>query len=128
MKITVGTSEGTTHQFEIEETSRLLGKKLGDEIDGGIVGLDGYTLEITGGTDKDGFPMRKSIEGTARRRRLIENGSGIDEDEDGMRRRKSVRGNTVSDEIEQLNTTVVEEGSKSVEELLSEDEEAEEEE
>jgi len=47
----------------------------------------------------------------------------IREDEDGVRRRKSVRGNTVSGEIEQLNTVVIEEGSKSVDELLNEEDE-----
>ncbi len=67
--------------------------------------------------------MRRSIEGTARRRILLEEGPGIREDEEGVRRKRSVRGNTVSDEIEQLNTTVVESGSKSIEELLSKDEE-----
>ena len=67
--------------------------------------------------------MRRSIEGVERHRILLEDGAGIDEDEDGVRRRQSVRGNTVSGNIEQLNTTVVEEGSKSVEELLGEDEE-----
>jgi small subunit ribosomal protein S6e len=123
MQITIGTSDGKTFQQEIEETAQLIGKQVGEEFDGGIVGLDGYTLKITGGSDRSGFPMRKSIEGSERKRVLLEEGSGIDEDENGVRRRKSVRGNTVSDEIEQLNTTVVEEGSKSVEELLTEDEE-----
>ena len=110
MKVTIGTTDGNTYQTEIEESAQLAGKKIGKEFDGGIVGLEGYTLKITGGTDQQGFPMRRSIE-------------GIDEDEDGVRRRQSVRGNTVSGNIEQLNTTVVEEGSKSVEELLGEDEE-----
>ncbi len=123
MKVTVGTKDGKTHQIETEESSKITGKKVGEEFDGGIVGLEGYTLEITGGSDRDGFPMRESIEGTARRRVLLENGAGIQEDEKGVRRRKSIRGNTVSEEIEQLNTKVVEEGSKSVEELLSDDEE-----
>jgi small subunit ribosomal protein S6e len=67
--------------------------------------------------------MRETIEGSERERVLIEEGSGIDEDEDGVRKRKSVRGKRVSDEIQQLNTRVVKEGSKSVEELLGEDEE-----
>jgi len=53
---------------------------------------------------------------------MLEDGAGIQEDENGVRQRKSIRGNTVSDEIEQLNTQVVEEGSKSIEDLLSEDE------
>jgi small subunit ribosomal protein S6e len=123
MKITVGDTEGQTHQIEIEDSSQLTGKKVGDEFDGGIAGLSGYTLKITGGSDKQGFPMRKSIEGTIRKQVMLEEGAGIQEDGEGVRRRKSVRGNTVSEEIEQLNTQVVEEGSKSVEDLLSEDEE-----
>jgi small subunit ribosomal protein S6e len=123
MKITVGDTDGQTHQIEIEDSSQLTGKKVGEEFDGGITGLSGYTLKITGGSDKQGFPMRKSIEGTIRKQIMLEDGAGIQEDEDGVRQRKSVRGNTVSDEIEQLNTQVVEEGSKSIEELLSEDEE-----
>jgi len=126
MQITIGTQDGETFQTEKDDNSQLTGKKIGEDFDGGIIGLEGCTLKITGGSDRDGFPMRESIEGTGRRRILLENGAGITEDEEGVRRRKSVRGNTVSDEIQQLNTQVVEEGSKSVEELLSEDEEEEE--
>ncbi|MFB6158378.1 MAG: 30S ribosomal protein S6e [Candidatus Nanohalobium sp.] len=125
MQITIGTSDGETFQEEIEDNSQLIGKKVGEEFDGGIIGLSGYTLKITGGSDRSGFPMRKSIEGSERKRVLLEDGAGINEDEDGVRRRKSIRGNTVSDEIEQLNTQVVKEGSKSVEELLGEEEEEE---
>ena len=122
MKITVGDTDGKTHQIELEESSKVVGKKIGDSFEGGIVGLDGYKLEITGGSDKQGFPMRESIEGTGRRSILLKKGSGIDEEEN-VRKRKTVRGKTVSDEIEQLNTKVVEEGSESVEDLLSEEEE-----
>ena len=123
MQITIGTDDGQTFQTEIEESAKLVGKEIGDEFDGGIVGLSGYTLKITGGSDRSGFPMRETIEGSERERVLIEEGSGIDVSEDGVRERKSVRGKRVSDEIQQLNTRVVEEGSKSVEELLGEDEE-----
>lgn len=122
MKITVGDADGQTHQIEIEDSSQLTGKKVGEEFDGGIAGLSGYTLKITGGSDKQGFPMRRSIEGTIRKQIMLEDGAGIQEDENGVRQRKSIRGNTVSDEIEQLNTQVVEEGSNSIEEILSEDE------
>jgi small subunit ribosomal protein S6e len=123
MQVTIGTEDGETFQTEVEDASRLAGKSIGDEFEGGIVGLDGYTLKITGGSDQDGFPMRESIDGSARRKVLIDEGSGINEDESGVRRRKSVRGNTVSDAIQQLNTQVVEEGSKSIEELLGEEDE-----
>ena len=123
MQITIGTSDGQTFQKEIEDTNQLIGKTIGEEFDGGIVDLPGYTLKITGGSDKAGIPMRKNIEGSERKRVMIENGQGINETEEGVRRRKSVRGKRVSDEIQQLNTTVVEEGSKTVEEIMTEDEE-----
>lgn len=121
MKITIGTQDGETFQTEIEDSAQLTGKQVGEEFDGGIVGLSGYTLEITGGSDRDGFPMKQSVEGTGRRRMLLKDGVGLNVEKDGERQRKSVRGNTVSDEIEQLNTRVVEEGSKTVEELLNEE-------
>ena len=48
--------------------SQLLGKKIGDVVDGIFVGsgestLSGYKLEITGGSDKTGTPMRRDLEG-----------------------------------------------------------------
>lgn len=122
MKITIGTQDGETFQKEVEETSQLFGKQIGETFEGGIIGLTGYELKITGGTDRQGFPMRKTIEGTERRKVLLNEGTGIREDGEGVRRRKSVRGNTVSNQIEQLNTRVVESGDKSVEELLNEEE------
>ena len=124
MEITIGTQDGETFQTTVENPSQLVGNQIGESFDGGIVGLSGYKLEITGGSDRDGFPMKESIEGTGRRRVLLKDGVGLDVEEDGERQRKSVRGNTVSEEIEQLNTKVVESGSKTVEELLNaEDEE-----
>ncbi len=125
MQVTVGTQSGDTHQLEIDDPGSIVGKKVGETFKGGVIGLDGYTLEITGGSDSDGFPMRESIDGTGRRKVLLEKGAGIREKESGVRKKKSVRGNTVSEDIQQLNTRVVEEGSKSVEELLSGDTEEE---
>ncbi|MEF8880555.1 MAG: 30S ribosomal protein S6e [Candidatus Nanohaloarchaea archaeon] len=122
MQINIGTQDGEVHQIEAD-AKNFVGKTIGETFNGEIIDLNGYELEITGGSDKAGFPMRHSIEGSERKRVLIENGSGIREKEDGMKRRKSVRGNKVSTEIEQLNVKVVEEGSKSLEELLDEDEE-----
>lgn len=122
MQVNIGTSDGNVHQIETEP-EKFVTKEIGDEVDGSSLGLDGYTLEITGGSDKSGFPMRESIEGSERKRVMIEEGSGINVEEDGIRKRKSVRGNTVSTEIEQLNMKVIEEGSKTIEDVLDEDEE-----
>lgn len=121
MQINIGTQDGEVHQTE-SEPENFNGKKIGDTVEGEILGLDGYKLEITGGSDKSGFPMRESIEGPERERVLIEDGAGIRQDEDGVKKRKSVRGNTVSSDIEQLNLKVTEEGSKNIEEALGEEE------
>jgi len=123
MQITIGTEDGKTFQVEEENPEQIFGTKVGESFSGGIIGLDGYELEVTGGSDKDGFPMRRSVEGTEREKMLLEGGSGIKKTGDGVKERKSVRGNTVSNQIQQLNTKVVEAGEKSVEELLEESEE-----
>lgn len=130
MQAVVGTQDGDTHQFELDEqqVNALTGKQIGDEINGSTLGLDGYTLEITGGSDQDGFPMREAIQGTGRRKILISKETGAKNVRDGERERKTVRGNTVADDIEQLNLKVAEAGDTSVNELLnpSEDEDADE--
>lgn len=128
MKAVIGTETGDSHQVELDDqqVQAVTGKQIGDEIDGGALGLSGYTLEITGGSDTEGFPMRESIQGTGRRKILIGKGTGGRNLRDGERKRKSVRGNTVSDDIEQLNLKVVESGSQSVEELLNAEDEEEE--
>lgn len=122
MQITIGTQNGETFQVEEENPEQILGTKIGETFSGNIIGLNGYELEVRGGSDMDGFPMRKSVEGTERERMLLEDGSGIQDTGDGVKKRKSVRGNTVSNQIQQLNTKVVESGEKSVEELLNDEE------
>lgn len=123
MQITIGTQDGETYQKELEDSSQLFGKQIGETFDGGIIGLSGYKLEVRGGSDRDGFPMKDSLEGTERKKVLLKDGVGLDVEKDGERQRKSVRGNTVSNQIEQLNTKVVDAGDKSVEDLLTEEDE-----
>ncbi|MEK6887613.1 MAG: 30S ribosomal protein S6e [Candidatus Aenigmatarchaeota archaeon] len=107
--------------WQIEKDQKdapILGKKLGENLDGSFLGLDGYELQITGGSDKDGFPMRKDIEGQMRKRFLITKGIGFHTDVEGLRRRKMLRGNLVGDDIAQINCKVVKQGSKPLEEIL----------
>ncbi len=130
MQIIIGAQNGKTYSVDIDgnQTNAVNGKRIGQEFDGSVVGLDGYKLKITGGSDKDGFPMKKNLLGTARRKVLVEGGTGVKNLEKGEKRRKTMRGNTVSDDIVQLNTKVVENGSKDIEKLLGEDENSEQEE
>ncbi len=116
---------GKSYQIEIDEnkSKALYGSKIGEEIDGSLIGLTGYKLQIRGGTDKDGFPMRKDVHGTERKRILLSAGAGFRKKRKGERRRKSVRGNTISEFIEQVNFKVVKEGSKKLEEIIGKKEE-----
>jgi small subunit ribosomal protein S6e len=98
----------------------LVGKRIGDEVDGLFVSLPGYKLKITGGSDKDGFIMRRDLDGIQRRGVLLSFSTGFKPDKPGLRRRKTVRGNTVSLDIVQINMAVTKRGSKPVGDILAE--------
>ena len=112
---------GNSYQVE-SDVNAFTGKAIGDELDGGAVGLDGYTLEITGGSDDTGRPMRGDVEGQGISEILVSGGTGYNPTRDGERRRVSVRGGEVGDATVQLNTRVVEEGDGEIDTLLGEDE------
>ncbi|MDD1774251.1 MAG: 30S ribosomal protein S6e [Methanobacterium sp.] len=118
-------SEGKdSHQLEVPatESKPLVGLRIGEEFDASNIGLNGYTLKITGGSDKNGFPMKKDVDGPRRIKSLLAGGTGFKPKRDGQRRRKTVRGNTVSDDIVQISAVVAQKGKKSIEELLKTDE------
>ena len=101
---------GTSRVVELEETRAvpLIGRKIGDVIDGSVVDLPGHKAQIIGGSDKDGFPMRRDVHGGVRRRVILSGGVGFNPQNEGERRRKTVRGNVITDEIVQLNMKIVE--------------------
>jgi small subunit ribosomal protein S6e len=100
------------------EANKLIGKKIGDTVNGDSVGLAGYTLKLTGGSDKDGFAMRGDLPGTARRKILVSSGVGYKPTASGVRKRKSMRGNEVSSDVSQVNAVIVDYGQKSLEEIF----------
>ncbi len=100
----------------------LIGKKIGDVVDGIFVGLPGYKLQISGGSDKDGFPMRKDLPGPRRRKILVSESIGFRAKEGGLRRRKNMRGNTISPDTLQINMKVIQHGIKPVSELVKKEE------
>ncbi|BBL63008.1 MAG: 30S ribosomal protein S6e [Methanobrevibacter arboriphilus] len=109
-----------SHQIEVDTNERqIIGLAIGDELSGDLIGLDGYTLKITGGSDKNGFPMKKDIEGPRRIKSLLSGGIGYKPKADGVKRRKTLRGNTISDDIVQINTIVTEAGNKSIDAILN---------
>ncbi|KXA89411.1 30S ribosomal protein S6 [candidate division MSBL1 archaeon SCGC-AAA259I09] len=112
--------EGKAYQLEPEETKfeRLVGLEIGDSFEGDIIDLPGYELEIMGGSDKEGFPMRNGVRGEGRTQPLLSGGSGYKPTEKGSRRRKTVRGEKVSKNIAQLNTVIKKHGEKPIEKIL----------
>lgn len=103
-------SSGKSQVAEIEgaKAHPLIGRKMGEVIDGSIAGLSGRQLQITGGSDKDGVPMRADVRGGARVGVILSGGVGFHFDKKGERRRKMIRGNTVTEDIVQLNLKFVE--------------------
>jgi small subunit ribosomal protein S6e len=109
-KVIISDSNGTSKAVELEDARAvpLIGKKIGDIIDGSVVGLPGHKLQITGGSDKDGFPMRSDVHGGVRRSVVLSSGVGFNSDKKGERRRKTVRGNVITEEIVQINMKILE--------------------
>ena len=125
MRLVVG-HKGKTKQLALTEdqSRKLKGLKIGEEFKGDDFGLPGYELQVRGGTDKDGFPMRKDLQGVLRKRLLLSSGVGYKPKEKGIRRRKMVRGNTVDLDIAQLNVSVVKAGKKSMDDIFKKEEPA----
>jgi small subunit ribosomal protein S6e len=108
---------GTSKVVELEESraAPLVGRKISEVVDGAIVDLPAHKLKIVGGSDKDGVPMRPSVHGGVRRRVVLSGGVGFNPHNKGERKRKTVRGNVITDEIVQVNTKIVEKPKKPAE-------------
>ena len=105
---------GKSQSVEVEESQAvpLIGRKLGEVMDGTAVKLSGYKLKITGGSDKDGFPMRPNIHGGVRVGAILSEGVGFHPSKPGERKRKTLRGNVITESIVQINMKIVEKPKK----------------
>jgi small subunit ribosomal protein S6e len=103
----------------------IVGKKIGDELDAGPLGLSGYKILITGGTDQTGIPARKSLPGAGRRRLLLAEGVGFHPVMEGERKRKMIRAHEITPEFVQVNARVTAYGEKTLDELFPKVEKAE---
>jgi len=103
-----------SYQREVVEpnSKKLNGLKVGEIFKGELIDLPGYEFQITGGSDNCGFPMRKDVTGPVRRRITAVKGVGIKRPVKGMKQKKTVFGNTISDAIAQINVKVVKEGKE----------------
>jgi len=103
-KLTISDKKGKSLTKELKDTDAnpLLGLEIGKETDASVVGFTGK-LKITGGSDKSGVPMRADIHGSSRKYVLLTKGVGLQDTVKGERVRKLTRGNTISEEIYQIN-------------------------
>ena len=112
-KLVIGEPKtGKSHQIVVTEANAefFIGKKIGEKINGEAIDFPGYEFEITGGADYCGFPMRRDIEGPIRKKVLITDGVGIRNKERGIRKRKTVCGNTIHANITQISMKVLKAG------------------
>jgi small subunit ribosomal protein S6e len=109
--------EGTSKIVELEEAraAPFIGRKIGESVDGAVVDLPAHKLRITGGSDRDGVPIRPNVHGGVRRNVILSGGVGFKPNRKGERRRKTVRGNIITDEIVQINTKITEKPKKPAE-------------
>ncbi|MHB1908846.1 MAG: 30S ribosomal protein S6e [Nitrososphaerales archaeon] len=99
----------TSKSVEVKDSQAqaFVGLKIGDELDGTLVGIEGK-LKITGGSDKAGFPMRPDVSGGVKKYVLMTGGVGFKKKSGGgTKKRKLVRGNTITEEIYQVNAVSV---------------------
>ncbi|MBY8990251.1 MAG: 30S ribosomal protein S6e [Candidatus Lokiarchaeota archaeon] len=107
-----GPGKGLSKLIEIDEKKfRFEGMKIGDTINGGLIGFPNYEFSITGGSDSSGFPMRKDVHGPVKKKILVsKRGIGYKPRRVGEKRRKTVRGNEVTYDMTLINLMVTKYG------------------
>ena len=131
-KINIASKDGKTYKFELESES-FDGKKLHEKIPGNEVlpDLKGYEFEISGASDSSGFPLVENAEGVGYSKQLLSYEKGMhkrpkhegkrkrsDNKPKGLRLRKTVRGNTISNHVAQINLKIINEGEKKLEQVF----------
>ena len=117
--------KGKTFHVEADEKI-FVSMKLGDVITGKDISkeLNGYEFVLTGASDNAGFPALASLDVIGRKRLLLVYGKGMRQRKPrGLRLRKTVRGNTISADIAQINLRVKKQGEKPLSEIYAKKEE-----
>merc|ERR1711879_435266 len=92
-------------------------KRMGAEVDASTLGEEwnGYIFRITGGNDKQGFPMKQGVLTQGRVRLLLSKGhSCYRQRRTGERKRKSVRGCIVDGNLSVLSVVIVKKGENEI--------------
>lgn len=106
--------------LEIDDELKLRAfyeKRISQEVDGDVLGdeFKGFVFRISGGNDKQGFPMKQGVLSNGRARLLLSKGKSCYRPRrKGERKRKSVRGCIVGPDLSVLNLVVVKAGDAEV--------------
>jgi small subunit ribosomal protein S6e len=100
------TGKSTASEVEGSRAQALVGRSLGEIVDGSALGISRGRIMISGGCDKNGIPMRADVHGGVKKYIVLSSGPGFRATRHGERRRKLVRGRTVTDETYQINFTM----------------------
>merc|ERR1712173_62922 len=121
MKINVAyPATGCQKLFEINDEIKVrpfYEKRMGQEVDAATLGDEwaGYVFRITGGNDKQGFPMKQGVLTQGRVRLLLSKGhSCYRPRKTGERKRKSVRGCIVDGQLSVLSVSIVRRGAEEI--------------
>jgi len=120
---------GCQKKLEIDDDAKLRGfydRRVAAEIEGEVLGdeFKGYVFKVTGGQDKQGFPMRQGVLTNKRVRLLMSPGDQCFRGHGrrkGERRRKSVRGCIISQDLSVLNLVIIKKGDADLPGLTDDD-------
>ncbi|VDK51956.1 unnamed protein product [Anisakis simplex] len=121
MKLNIAYPEtGCQKVFEIDDEKKLrifYEKRMAQEVEADALGEEwkGYVLRVTGGNDKQGFPMKQGVLTNGRVRLLLSKGhSCYRSRRAGERKRKSVRGCIVDANLSALALVIVKKGDQEI--------------
>ncbi|KAK1913408.1 hypothetical protein P3342_005344 [Pyrenophora teres f. teres] len=113
-------NNGTQKMIEVDDERKLrvfMDRRMGHEVPGDSIGdeFKGYIMRITGGNDKQGFPMKQGVMHPTRVRLLLADGhSCYRPRRTGERKRKSVRGCIVGMDLSVLALSIVKKGDEEI--------------
>jgi len=113
-------ANGTQKLIEVDDERKLrvfMDRRMGQEVPADSIGDEwkGYIVRITGGNDKQGFPMKQGVMHPTRVRLLLADGhSCYRARRTGERKRKSVRGCIVAMDLSVLALSIVKQGEQDI--------------
>lgn len=111
MKIVLNDSKTKeSYNVEVDDKIRLslIGKKIKDELDLSFI-VPGLKGKITGGSDKQGFPLSPKLDSERPKKILTKVGFGFKSaTKNGQRKRVRVSGRIITENTQQVNVKIIE--------------------